>query len=83
MFCQLSGQNETNGSLDFARGDGVLLGVAGQTSALFGDLVKDVIDKGVHNSHGLVADARLRVHLLQNTVNKGGEGLVVSLARAR
>ena len=43
------------------------------------NLVKDIVDKGVHDGHGLVGDTGLGVHLLQHTVDERGEGLVVSL----
>lgn len=49
MLGQFTGQDETDGRLHLAGGDGVLLGVASQASSLISDLVEHIVDKGVHD----------------------------------
>jgi hypothetical protein len=69
---QLSGEEEPHGSLDLPGGDGGPLVVVGKAGGLSGDPLKDVIDKGVHDRHGLGADASVGVHLLQDLVDVDG-----------
>ena len=45
MLGKLTGEDEADSSLDFARSDGRLLVVAGQVLGLDGDLVKDILKK--------------------------------------
>ncbi len=66
---QLSGQEETDSSLDFPAGDGRSLVVVGQAGGLGGDALKDVVDEAVHDAHGLAGDASVGVDLLQNFVD--------------
>ena len=49
MLGQLSGQEETDGGLDLARGDGGPLLVVTQTASLGGDALQDVVDEGVQD----------------------------------
>ena len=76
MFGKLTREKETHSSLDFARGDGGPLVVVGQTGSLSSNALKDVIDKGVHDAHGLGADASVRVDLLEDLVDVDGIGLL-------
>jgi hypothetical protein len=69
MLGQLSGQQEANSSLDFATGDRRTTVVVGETRRLGSDALEDVVDEAVHDRHGLAADARVGVHLLQHLVN--------------
>lgn len=66
---QLARQQETHGSLDLARRDGALLVVLGQARRLVGNALKDIIDKRVHDAHGLGADASVGVDLLEHLVD--------------
>ena len=75
MLGELTGEEETDGGLDLAGGEGVLLVVADEAGALGGDLLEDVVDEGVHDAHGLLGDAGLGVHLLEDTVDVDREGL--------
>ena len=50
---QLTGQEEPDSGLDFPGGDGGPFVVVGQTGGLSSDPLKDVVDKGVHDAHGL------------------------------
>ena len=50
---QFTGEEEPDSSLDFPGGDGGPLVVVGQTGSLSGDPLEDVVDKRVHDGHGL------------------------------
>ena len=73
---QLSGQEETDGGLDLARGDGGPLVVVSQTASLGGDALEDVVDEGVHDGHGLGGHSGVGVHLLQHLVDLDGVGFL-------
>ena len=73
---QLSGQEETDSSLDLSGGDGGPLVVVGKTAGLSSNALKDVIDKGVHDAHGLGADTGVGVHLLEDLVDVDSVGLL-------
>ena len=68
-------QEEADSSLDLPGGEGVLLVVSNELGGLEGDLLEDVVDEGVHDLHGLLGDASLRVDLLEHSVDVDGEGL--------
>ena len=57
MLGQLSGQKESDSSLDFATGDGRSLVVVDQTRRFGSDAIEDVVDEAVHDTHGLGRDA--------------------------
>ena len=76
MLGQLSGQEETDSGLDLPGGDGGPLVVVGKTAGLSSDTLKDIVDKGVHDAHGLGADTGVRVHLLEDLVDVDGIGLL-------
>ena len=63
MLGELAGEDESDGGLDLAGGDGGLLVVAGELGGLAGELLEDVVDEAVQDAHGLAADARVGVHL--------------------
>jgi hypothetical protein len=63
---ELAGEDEADGGLDLAGGDGGLLVVARELGGLGGELLEDVVDEGVHDGHGLGRDADVGVHLLQH-----------------
>ena len=69
---QLSGQEETDSGLDLPGGDGGPLVVVGKTAGLSSDTLKDIVDKGVHDAHGLGADTGVGVHLLEDLVDVDG-----------
>ena len=69
MLGELTGEEEADGGLDLAGGEGVLLVVADETGRLGGDLLEDIVDEGVHDAHGLLGDAGLWVHLLEDAVD--------------
>ena len=77
---KLSGEDETDGSLDFARRDGRLLVVVSQTRGLGSDALEHVVHERVHDGHGLGGDTRVRVHLLQHTVDVDRVRLLAGLS---
>jgi len=73
---EFTGEQKTNGSLDLTRGDGRPLVVVSEATGLGRDALEDVVDEGVHDTHGLRADAGIRVDLLQDLVDVDGVGLL-------
>ena len=71
---ELTGEEEADGGLNLAGGEGALLVVADELGGLTGDLLEDIVDEGVHDAHGLLGDAGLGVNLLEDTVDVDGEG---------
>ena len=69
VFGQLTGQEEPDSSLDLPGGDGGPLVVVGKTAGLGGDALKEIIDKRVHDAHGLGGDTSVRVDLFQHLVD--------------
>ena len=72
MLGKLTWQEEPDSSLDFPGGDGGPLVVVSESAGLCGNALKQVIDKGVHDAHGLGGDTGVRVHLLQDLVDVDG-----------
>jgi hypothetical protein len=75
VSCQLSGQNEFNGGLDFPRREGSSFIESNELGSFSGDSVEGVMDEGVHDVHGLFGDSDVGVHLLEDLVDVDGEGL--------
>ena len=76
VFGQFSGEEETDSSLDFPGGDGGPLVVVGQTASLGGNTLEQIVDKGVHDGHGLGGDSGVGVDLLQHLVDVDGVGFL-------
>jgi hypothetical protein len=72
---ELSGEDELDSGLDFAGGESSPLVEADELGSLSGDSVEGVVDEGVHDVHGLLADADVGVDLLEDLVDVDGEGL--------
>ena len=66
---ELTGEEEADGGLDLAGGEGRLLVVADELGGLTGDLLEDVVDEGVQDGHGPLGDSGLGVHLLEDAVD--------------
>ena len=73
---QLTGQEQTDGRLDFPGRDGRAFVVVGQTGRLSGDALENVVDEAVHDRHGFGGDARVGVDLLQHFVDVNGVALL-------
>lgn len=66
---QLTGEEETHGSLDFPTGDGRALVVVSQAGRLGRDPLENVVDEAVHDAHGFGGDTGVGVYLLQHLVD--------------
>ena len=66
VLSQLSGQKEPDGSLDLPRGDGGPLVVVSELAGLSSNPLEKIVDKGVHDTHGLGRDSGVRMDLLQH-----------------
>ena len=66
---KFTGQEQTDGGLDFSAGDGGSLVVVSQPGSLSSDSLEDVVDKAVHDGHGLAGHSSVWVHLLQDFVD--------------
>ena len=76
MLGQLSGQQEPDGGLDLPGGDGGPLVVVGELAGLSGNALEQVVDKRVHDAHGLGGDTGIGGHLLEDLVDVDGIGLL-------
>ena len=72
MLGQLSEQEEPDSGLDFPGGDGGPIVVVGKTAGVSGDALELVVDKRVHDAHGLGGDTGVGVHLLEDLVDVNG-----------
>ena len=77
---ELTGEEEADGSLDLAGGEGVLLVVADELGGLKSDLLEDVVDERVHDAHGSLGDTGVGVDLLEDSVDVHREGLATAAA---
>ena len=75
MLGQLTGQEKTDGSLNFPGSDGRAAVVVGETRGLGGNALKDVVDKAVHDGHGFGGNSSVGVNLLQHLVDVDGVAL--------
>ena len=71
---QFTGEDEFDGSLDFAGAHGVSLVVSDESGSFGGESVERVRDERVHDSHGLLGDSGFGVDLLQHLVDIDAEG---------
>ena len=91
MLGKFSWQKEANSCLDLTRSDGgprtkqsapceakaliVPLVVVGQLASFSSDPLKQIVDKGVHDGHGLGGHTRVWMHLLQHLRHKTSTSL--------
>ncbi|XP_012494013.1 PREDICTED: uncharacterized protein LOC105805631 [Propithecus coquereli] len=66
---QLSGQQQAHRRLDLPGSDGRALVVMRQARRLARDTLEDVVNEGIHDSHGLGRNAGIGVDLLQHLVH--------------
>ena len=69
---ELSRKKQPDSGLDLAGGDGRPLVVVGEARGFSGEPLEDVVDKRVHDGHGLGGDAGVGVHLLEHLVDVDG-----------
>jgi len=80
VLCKLTGKHEAHSSLDLSGRKCCLLAVSRELTSLAGDALKDIVDERVHDAHPLLADAGVRVDLLEDFVYVGRVGLDTPLA---
>ena len=71
---QLTGEDEFDGSLNFAGAHGVSLVVSDKASSFRGESIERVRDEGVHDGHGLLGDSGFGVDLFQHLVDVDAVG---------
>ena len=71
---ELTWEEESDGGLDLAGGESVLLVISDESGTLSGDLLEDIVDEGVHDGHGSLGDSSLWVDLLEDSVDVDREG---------
>ena len=76
VFGQFTWQQKSHWCLDFATRYCRATIVIWELGWLIGDSLKDVIDKRVHDAHGLAWDASVWVNLLEDFVNVDGVGFL-------
>jgi len=69
---KFTGQEQTDGCLDFSAGDGGSLVVVSQPGSLGSNSLENVVDKAVHDGHSLAGHSGVGVHLLQYLVDVDG-----------
>ena len=69
---QLSGQDQTDGGLDFPAGDGGTLVVVGKTGSFTSNTLKDIVDERIHDAHSLAGDTSVGMDLLEHFVDVDG-----------
>ncbi len=80
MLGELTRKHKADGGLNLAGQESGLLVVDGKLPSLAGDALEDVVDKRVHDAHALLADAGIRVDLLEDLIDIGGVGFDALLA---
>ena len=73
---ELTREEEPDSGLDLAGGDGGPLVVVSQTAGLSSDSLKEIVDEGVHDAHGLGGDTSVGVDLLQHLVDVDSVGFL-------
>jgi len=76
---KLTRKKQTNRVHDLPGGDGVALVGAGKVASLGGNAVKDIVDEGVHDLHGVLADEGVGVDRVEHLVDGGRVRGVVTL----
>ena len=69
VLSELAGQQQTNGGLDLAAGDGRALVVVSESGTLGGDPLEYIIHERIHDAHCLARDAGVGMHLLKHFIN--------------
>jgi hypothetical protein len=73
---QLTGQQQTHGSLNFSAGDRRTFVVVCQTGSFSGDTFEDVVHETVHYAHSLTRDTGVGMDLFQHLVDVDGIALL-------
>jgi hypothetical protein len=73
---QFSGEEKANSGLNLPGSDGGALVVVRQAACLGGDALEDVVDKAVHDGHGLAGDSGIGMNLLEDLVDVDAVGFL-------
>jgi hypothetical protein len=73
---QLTGQQQTHGSLNFSASDRRTFVVVCQTGSFSGDTFEDVVHETVHYAHSLTRDTGVGMDLFQHLVDVDGIALL-------
>ena len=76
---KLTREEKPDSSLDFTGGDGGPLVVVSKTASFGSDALEEIVDKGVHDAHGLGGNTGVGVDLLEDLVDVDGIGLLPPL----
>lgn len=76
---QLAAEDQTSRRLNVPGAHGSVLVVASETASLHREALKEVVHKRIHDSHRLVGDARVGVHLLEHLVDVRRVRVVLAL----
>ena len=79
MLGELTREKQTDSVHDLSGGDGVTLVGTSKVTSLSGNAVKDIVDEGVHDLHGVLADEGVRVDGVEHLVDGRGVRGVVTL----
>ena len=80
MLGEFSREVEPHSSLDFPARNGMLLVVVSKSGSFSCHSLEDVVDKGVHDAHGLRRDASVRVDLFEHLVDVDRVALLARLS---
>ena len=83
MLSQFSRKQQTHSGLDLCSSQGRFVVITGKIDGFVRKTLKDIVHKGVHNSHSTLADTHIRMNLLQHTVDVGGVRLQSSALAVR
>lgn len=82
MLGELTGKHEPHHSLDFLASDRWLLVVPRKPQRILGELVEDVVDEAIPDSHGLTGDLDVRRVSISSSIGRCDTGpTVVSSAK--
>jgi hypothetical protein len=76
---KLTREQQTHSGLDLPASDGGTLVVVSETASFSGNALEDVVDKTVHDAHGLAGNTGVGVNLLQYLVDVDSIALLTLL----
>ena len=79
VLSKLTGQKQTNSSLNLPRSDGRSLVVMSQPRSFSSDSFEDVVHEAIHDRHGFSGDSSVGMNLLQHLVDVDSVALLPAL----
>ncbi|OCT79591.1 hypothetical protein XELAEV_18026399mg [Xenopus laevis] len=80
VFGQFPRQQQADRGLDLPGGDGGAFVIMSQAGGFPCNALKYIVDKGIHNTHGLGGNTGVGVHLLQHLVHVNGVTFLPALS---